>query len=74
MLVLIRIKYEKHVVIKSDGKECVNRSHCLIINLAQKGVCLKNRNLAQIKMVPAGHGGTNEVRYENEKESLRANF
>ena len=35
--------------------------------------CLKN-NLAQIKVVPTGHGGTNGVRHENQEKDKRANF
>ena len=38
------------------------------------GVCLINKNLAQIKIVPTGVGGTNEVRHENTEQSLRANL
>jgi hypothetical protein len=33
-------------------------------------VCLKTKNLAQITLVPAGHGGTNGVRHENKKKNL----
>jgi hypothetical protein len=48
--------------------------HCLIKNLAEKGMYLKTKNLAQIKMVPTRYGGTNEVRYENQKKDLRGNI
>ena len=37
-------------------------------------MCLINKNLAQIKIVPTGFGGTNGVRHENEEKSLWANF
>jgi hypothetical protein len=33
-------------------------THCLIIFLAEKGLCLKSKNLAQITLVPTGGGGT----------------
>jgi hypothetical protein len=49
-------------------------AHCLKTNLAEKGVCLKTKNLAQITMVPTGHGGTNGVRHENQEENLRENL
>jgi hypothetical protein len=34
-------------------------SHCVKTNLAEKGVCLKTKNPAQIKIVFTGQGGTN---------------
>ena len=48
----------------------VNRSHCLKTFLAERGVCLKSKNLAQIIMVPTGNGGANGVRRENQKKDL----
>jgi len=52
----------------------VNITYCLKTNLAEKGVCLKSKNLAQIIMVPAWDGGTNEVRYENQNKDLRGDL
>jgi hypothetical protein len=61
-------------VIVLEIEKQVNTSHCLKINLAEKGVCLKTKNLAQIKIVPTGNGGTNGVRHENQKKNLRGNI
>jgi len=38
------------------------------------GVCLKTKNLAQITLVPARIGGTNEAGYAHKKKDLRKDF
>jgi IS5 family transposase len=49
-------------------------THCLKTFLAEKGVCLKSKNLAQIIIVLTGNGGTNGVRHENQRQGLCGNF
>ena len=39
-----------------------------------KGAVPQNKNLAQITMVPAEHGGTNGVRHENQKKRSAGKF
>ena len=49
----------------------IKEANCVKTFLAEKGSCLKTKNLAQIKLVPTGIGGTNEAGHAHQKKDLR---
>ena len=67
---LIKVYYTKNV-------HLFKYPNCVKTFLAERGMCLKTKNLAQIKrtpkgtMVPTMHGGTNEVRYAHQEKDMR---
>ncbi|MDR0476077.1 MAG: hypothetical protein LBH43_20720, partial [Treponema sp.] len=56
-------KQKIHEKYTRNGKKR-KQAHCLKIILAQKGTCLKTKNLAQITMAPTATGGASGVRHE----------